>query len=59
MKLTLFVKMNDEPTSYIREIRRVKQWRISGGLLQVSLSNGDNVYILKDYIVSIDESKEA
>ena len=59
MSLTLFIKMNDEPTSYIREIQRVKEWRISGGLLHVSLSNGDNVYIIKDYIVSIDESKEA
>jgi hypothetical protein len=58
MTLTLFVKMNDEPTSYIREIKRVKEWRISGDILHVALSNGDNVYIIKDYIVSIDESKE-
>lgn len=59
MTLTLFVKMNDEPTSYIREIKRVKEWRISGDILHVALSNGDSVYIIKDYIVSIDESKEA
>lgn len=59
MTLTLFVKMNDEPTSYIREIKRVKEWRISGDILHVALSNGDGVYIIKDYIVSIDKSKEA
>lgn len=59
MRLTLLVKMNDEPTSYIREIRGVKEWRISGGLLHVSLFNRDNVYIVKDYIVSIEEIKEA
>lgn len=58
MQITLLVKMNDEQTPYIREIKRVHKWHMSGGLLSVSLLNGDKVYIIKDYIVSIDESEE-
>lgn len=58
MSITLTVKMNDEPTSYYQIIAGVKNWRLSGDLLSIFLINGDNMYINKDYIISIKENKE-